>query len=110
MLFRRLPRLLAGSVAVCAVAALLAVVPNLSAQAEDDYDWGGLAPGEGQEDVYYNCQACHSLTIVRRSDFSRRVWNEVLDWMVETHGMYELPEDERQRVVDYLVANYGHGD
>lgn len=108
MLARRISRPLAGSVAAIAAAVLLAAAPAQSS--DDDYDWGGLAPGEGREEVYYNCQACHSLMIVTRSDFSRRVWDEVLDWMVESQGMWEMPAEDRQLVLDYLVEHYGHGD
>lgn len=85
-------------------AALLA--PSAASAQDDDFD--GLPPGEGQELVYNNCTACHSLAIVQQSDFSRRVWDEVLTWMVESQGMWEMPEEERQIVLDYLVEHYGH--
>lgn len=88
-----------------AVAAALLAFAAAPASAEEEF--GGLPPGEGQEIVYYSCQGCHSLTIVKRSRFSRGVWDEVLEWMVDTHGMAELPEDMHEVVLDYLSTHYG---
>ena len=33
---------------------------------EDAEDWEGLPPGVGREEVFYSCQACHSLAIVKQ--------------------------------------------
>ncbi len=65
----------------------------------------GAAPG--QETVETLCIACHSLAIVEQQRLSRRVWDEVLVWMVEEQGMPELEPQERQAVLDYLAATYG---
>jgi len=90
-----------------AAAALIFAFASGPAMAQDE-DFGGLPPGEGQELVFYSCQGCHSLAIVERSDFSRRVWDEVLDWMVDSQGMVPLPDDMRATVMDYLVEHYGY--
>jgi hypothetical protein len=89
-----------------ATAALLFAFASNPAKADEEF--GGLPPGEGQEIVYYSCQGCHSLAIVQRSEFSRRVWDEVLEWMVDTHGMAPLPDDLYDVVLDYLVEHYGY--
>lgn len=89
-----------------ATAALLFAFASTPAMADEEF--GGLPPGEGQDIVYFSCQGCHSLAIVERSEFSRRVWDEVLEWMVDTHGMAPLPDDLYDVVLDYLVEHYGY--
>lgn len=76
-----------------------------AAQAEDDY--GGLPEGEGREWVYFSCQHCHSLRTVTNQRFSRRVWDEVLTWMVEEQGMEELDPEIRADILDYLSEALG---
>jgi len=68
----------------------------------DEEDWGGLPPGEGREEVFYTCQACHSLTTVLQQKLSREVWQETLVWMIEEQGMPEPDPDEYKRILDYL--------
>jgi hypothetical protein len=65
-------------------------------------DFGGLPEGEGRALVYYACTGCHSLMIIQQQEFSRRVWAEVLEWMVEAQGMAELCSI-------ILVEHYGTG-
>lgn len=86
-------------------AALILAFSSPGAIAEEDF--GGLPEGEGRETVYYACQACHSLTTVTNQRFSRRVWDEVLVWMVEDQGMAELPDEDYEVVLDYLATHLG---
>lgn len=74
-------------------------------QVEDE--WGGLPAGPGREEVFYLCQACHSLAIVKQQGLNRVDWDETLDWMVEEQGMPEPEPDEREALLDYLAAQYG---
>lgn len=74
---------------------------------EEAEDWGGLKPGKGRDVVFYACQACHSLAIVKQQGLSRPWWDQTLTWMVEDQGMPELDEEDRALVLDYLTANYG---
>lgn len=74
---------------------------------EDEEDWDGLPPGAGREEVYYTCQACHSLAIVKQQGLSRESWDETLAWMVEEQGMPELETAERDLILDYLSSRYG---
>ena len=67
----------------------------------------GPEPAPGQETVETLCLACHSLAIVEQQRLNRRVWDEVLVWMVEEQGMPELEPEERQAVLDYLAQTYG---
>lgn len=69
---------------------------------EPEVDWAGLPPGEGREDVFYLCQACHSLKTVLQQRLSRDVWDETLVWMIEEQGMPEPDPEEYARILDYL--------
>lgn len=73
----------------------------------NNFDYGGLAEGEGRRDVYTRCSACHSLMIVKQQGMSRDRWDETLDWMVEEQGMDETERDERERILRYLAEYYG---
>jgi cytochrome c len=74
---------------------------------DDGQDWAGLPPGEGRELVFYNCQACHSLAIVKQQGLDRVWWSDTLTWMVEEQAMPPLPPDQRDVVLDYLARHYG---
>jgi hypothetical protein len=88
-------------------AAQQTVGETLRAPALDaDNPWYPLPDGDGVMEVYYACNACHSLRTVTNVRYSRRVWDELLDWMVEVQGMPEFRDDvERQLVLDYLATN-----
>lgn len=75
----------------------------------EEEDWAGLPPGEGRDVVFYTCQACHSLAIVKQQGLNRVWWDETLTWMVEEQDMPELDDEDRALVLDYLVANFGPG-
>lgn len=75
----------------------------------DEEDWAGLPPGPGREEVFYTCQACHSLRIVVQQGLTRHSWEETLTWMVEEQGMPEPDEESLSLILDYLAANYGPG-
>jgi hypothetical protein len=61
-----------------------------------------LPEGEGREEVFGACTACHSTAIIRRSRFSRQQWDDLMDWMTEKHGMNPLEGERRALIVDYL--------
>ena len=66
-----------------------------------------LPAGNGQEEVFYACTACHSTAIIRRSAFPRAQWDGLMDWMTEKHGMNALEGEERKLIVDYLAQHFG---
>ncbi|KPQ07476.1 MAG: Quinohemoprotein amine dehydrogenase A, alpha subunit, heme binding [Rhodobacteraceae bacterium HLUCCA12] len=91
-------------------AALVALVLTLAVPAladEAENEWDPLPPGDGAEETYYACNACHSLRTVTNGGYSREVWDDLLDWMVEEQGMEELEPDERETILDYLSENIG---
>ena len=75
--------------------------------AEED-DWQGLPPGTGREEVFYTCNACHSLKLVQQQGMSRARWDDTLAWMVEEQGMEEIEDaSTRDRILDYLSTHFG---
>lgn len=73
-------------------------------------DWQGLPPGPGREEVFYTCNACHSLMIVTQQGMSRQRWDETLVWMVEDQGMAEIKDAAtRELILDYLTTHFGSG-
>ncbi len=74
---------------------------------EEQEDFGELPPGEGREEVFYLCNACHSLRLVYQQGLSRDSWDETIEWMIKEQGMPELEQHERETVVNYLAKHYG---
>ncbi|WP_343116692.1 c-type cytochrome [Ostreiculturibacter nitratireducens] len=73
---------------------------------ESDEDFGLLVTGAGVEETYYTCTACHSEMIVAQQGKTRENWDKLFDWMIEEQGMAELPQEERDVILDYLAENY----
>ena len=70
-------------------------------------EYGGLAKGPGREEVFYACQACHSLAIVKQQGLNRDSWDESLVEMVEEREMDPLDPEDRNLILDYLSTYYG---
>lgn len=85
----------------------LAVGVALAQSTPEPEDPSILPAGEGQEETFYACSACHSTAIIRRSAFSREQWDGLMDWMVEKQGMNPLEAAERRQIVDYLAQHFG---
>lgn len=80
----------------------------LAAHFGPEQDWQGLPPGPGREEVFYTCNACHSLMLVTQQGMSRARWDETLEWMVEEQGMTEIADTEtRDLILDYLTTHFG---
>ena len=86
-----------------AVAAAVFLAGAVSAA--DDYQ--GLPPGEGRDEVFGLCGACHSMMLVTQQGLSRSTWEEVLVLMVEEQEMAELDPEDEKLVLDYLSKFYG---
>jgi len=78
-----------------------------AAAADAEIDYQGLPDGNGREEVFYLCNACHSLKTVQQQGLPRDRWDELLHWMTEKQGMPALEGRERDLVLDYLAENYG---
>lgn len=70
-------------------------------------DLGVLVAGEGVEETYAYCTACHSERIVAQQGLTRSDWDELLEQMVEENGMSPIEEPDLGRVLDYLAIHYG---
>ena len=68
---------------------------------------GGLPEGPGREQVFYACQACHSLAIVKQQGLDWDSWDETLVWMVEEQDMDPLDPEERKLILNYLATYFG---
>ena len=84
-----------------------AAEPSQKPAAAEEDEWQGLPEGPGREDVFYVCQACHSLAIVKQQGLDRASWDEVLKWMVAEQEMEPLEAEPRKLVLDYLTKHYG---
>jgi mono/diheme cytochrome c family protein len=65
-----------------------------------------LPPGDGREEAFYACTACHSTALIRRSGLSRAAWDGLMDWMVEKQNMTPLDPAQRTLIVDYLAQAF----
>ena len=87
------------------LAATLAVASASAVPAEKNFK---LKEGNGVQQVYANCTACHSVDyIVLNSPFlDRKAWEAEVAKMSKAFGAPVKPEDTAV-IVDYLVRNYG---
>ena len=59
-----------------------------------------LPDGAGREIVQEKCAACHALSLITNSGYSREEWVSVFTTMVA------LPPDQASAVGDYLAKNF----
>ncbi|MCB0601042.1 MAG: hypothetical protein KDC28_07440 [Saprospiraceae bacterium] len=65
----------------------------------------GLADGVGYQDVLTNCTGCHSAQLVTQNRGDRARWEQIIRWMQETQGLWNLGEKEPV-ILDYLATYY----
>jgi len=86
---------------------------RLKAAQADDFDRvengihveTGLIFSEGFNQVRATCTACHSAKLVTQNRATRQGWEDMIRWMQETQGLWDLGGDE-DAILDYLAANY----
>jgi hypothetical protein len=86
---------------------VLSVVGQALGAQDNSKELGGLPPGAGQEDVFYQCGSCHSLMLVKQQGLSRARWEKLLVWMVEEQGMSRPSEEKWALILDYLSTHFG---
>ena len=84
----------------------LADPPAALAQ-DEDASLAAMPDQPGREEVFYTCNACHSIHLVTQQRLPRERWDQLLDWMVEEQGMPELTTQQRRVILQYLVTHYG---
>jgi hypothetical protein len=62
--------------------------------------------GEGREQTFYTCTACHGFKLVAQQGMTRAQWDDSINLMIRRHNM--PPPDDRDRAVllGYLEATY----
>lgn len=86
--------------------ALFLLLP-LSGQAQEVDPDTGLIKAEGWEVVRQTCTACHSAALVTQNSGSRNRWEYLIRWMQETQGLWPLPPEMEDSILDYLATHYG---
>jgi cytochrome c5 len=86
---------------------------NSSRSSEDNYDkvvdgihvQTGLIYAEGFEIVRATCTACHSAKLVTQNRATKEGWTQMIRWMQETQGLWDLGANE-STIVNYLAKHY----
>lgn len=68
---------------------------------------GILVAGDGAAETYAHCIACHSERLVAQQGLTRQGWEEVIELMMEEHGMAPIKSPNLERVLGYLSTHYG---
>lgn len=66
-------------------------------------DWPA---GPGQAETGRQCNACHSLAIVKQQKLTRERWDQLLSWMVSEQGMPQPAPELRALILDYLATHF----
>ena len=65
----------------------------------------GLKVGKGFDIVRQTCTGCHSAKLITQNRATRQGWKDMISWMQETQGLWELGPIENE-VLDYLSTYY----
>lgn len=65
----------------------------------------GLVYADGFELVRSQCTACHSAQLITQNRATREGWEQMIRWMQETQGLWQLGEKEAP-ILDYLATHY----
>jgi len=65
----------------------------------------GLAYDRNFDIVRANCTACHSGKLIAQNRATREGWQQMIRWMQETQGLWELGVNE-PKILDYLAEHY----
>jgi cytochrome c len=68
---------------------------------------GILVAGDGAAETYAYCIACHSERLVAQQGLTWQGWEEVIELMMEEHGMAPIESPNLERVLRYLSTHYG---
>ncbi len=81
----------------------------------DDEDWdkvengihvaSGLVYVDNFDIIRANCTACHSGKLVAQNRATREGWQQMIRWMQETQGLWDLGKNE-PIILDYLAKYY----
>ncbi|MDX1351355.1 MAG: monoheme cytochrome C [Putridiphycobacter sp.] len=69
----------------------------------------GLKVDEGVGMVRATCSVCHSIDLVTQNRGDKKAWKDMIVWMQETQGLWDLGENE-DLIIKYLAKNYAPED
>ena len=69
-------------------------------------EFGILVSAPGAQETFDSCNACHSERIVAQQGLAREQWEELLELMVDEHGMKPIGGSVRESILDYLAEHY----
>ena len=78
-----------------------------NAVAKEKNNYHGLSPVPGVELVVKNCTVCHSADIILENHMSRKAWDKTITWMQKEQGLWELNQEVRKIILDYLSKTQG---
>lgn len=61
-----------------------------------------LSPGPNVGLVQAQCTGCHSASLIRQQHMSRAQWDATITWMQDSQGLWDIPQDQRTLILDYL--------
>lgn len=67
---------------------------------------GGLPDAPGAEETYYQCIACHSISIVKQQHLSDARWDYLWHWMIEDQGMIPPDDETKETILTYLKQHF----
>ena len=69
----------------------------------------GLVYTDDFELIRGTCTSCHSAQIIIQNRATKEGWTEMIKWMQETQGLWDLGSNE-EIIVDYLAEHYSPKD
>ena len=66
----------------------------------------GLVIDTGLSDVKENCTICHTGRFIVVNGGDKKFWKEKIEAMQNGFGLWELSNDQRERILVYLSKNY----
>ncbi|MCH9739808.1 MAG: cytochrome C [Epsilonproteobacteria bacterium] len=82
----------------------LALSTTLYAQEVDSTT--GLIIDKGLSDVKENCTICHTGRFIVVNGGDKEFWKKKLHIMQVAYGLWELDEEAKERLLNYLSKNY----
>ena len=62
--------------------------------------------GQGRDETFYACTACHGFKLVAQQGMTRAQWDDSINLMIRRHNMPPLDDKDRDVVLNYLEAAY----
>lgn len=57
--------------------------------------------------VEANCLACHGSGLITNMRASKQAWLAAIRWMQQSEGLWEIPADDEEKILNYLAKYYG---